>query len=114
MMKSSVLALSLLIAVPVASAPQTQDRGTQYRWMGEMTCGGWRRTPRDLEMIQKAALLNWVLGFISGRTALRGEDLLDDVDQASVSAWLDDYCAQRPLDNLLQAAVQLETDLQVR
>lgn len=109
----TVLALSLMIATPASA--RAQDRSvTDFRWMGDMTCGGWRSAPADHNTLQKAVLLNWVLGLISGRSALREDNLLADVQVSSVAAWLDDYCSRNPLNTLVEGSYELEKALIAR
>lgn len=108
----TTLAICLALATP-ASAASPQD-GFQARYMGDMTCGGWRSTPASYTDARKAALLNWVLGFLSGRTAERGDDILNFVEISSIAAWLDDYCARQPLESLIKATFDLEKELIAR
>jgi hypothetical protein len=81
--------------------------------MGQIGCGDW---PKYLHSddLAKAALLNWVLGYLSRASLSESADLLENVDQASVSAWLDNYCSVHPLDTLVQGAWALEKELVVR
>lgn len=109
----TALAACLAIATP-ASAAVAEEPVVQFRWMGDMTCGGWRSAPSNFNTIQKAALLNWVLGVILGRSSVRGDDLLRDVEISGVAAWLDDYCSRNPLNTLVQGAYDLEVTLIAR
>lgn len=108
---SLAIGLALTTATPAVSA---QNAPIQFRWMGSMTCGAWRAAPQDHELLPKASLLNWVLGVIAGRSAMRGDDVLRDVEIDSIAAWLDDYCASSPLDTLVQATFKLEQALIAR
>ncbi len=108
----TTLAACLVFAAP-ASVVASQDT-VQNRWMGDATCGGWRNAPGGFSSVEKAGLLNWVLGFLSGRTADRGDNILAEVEVSSVAAWLDDYCDRNPLDYLVTAAFELEKALIAR
>lgn len=110
---ATALAVCLALAAPVAAQP-AQNRGVQTRYLGDMTCGGWRSAPASFTSIQKAALLNWVLGFLSGRTMEREDDVLQLTEVSAIAAWLDDYCSRNPLDYLATAAFKLEADLIAR
>lgn len=110
-MRHHLTALACCLAI---ATPASAKEATQFRWMGDMTCGGWRATLADINTPPRAVLLNWVLGVIVGRSALRGDNLLHDVEVSSVAAWLDDYCAAKPLDTLIQATFALEIDLVAR
>lgn len=104
-----LVAVCLMLATP-ASAGVQQDT-IHNQWMGDATCAGWRNAPRDFNSIQKSVLLNWVLGFLSGRAAERNDDILARVEVSSIAAWLDDYCAANPLDYLVTASFELEKAL---
>lgn len=82
--------------------------------MGDLTCGGWRNAPSGFESIEKSLLLNWVLGFLVGRSSVRGDNILGNVEVSSIAAWLDDYCARSPLNYLATAAFDLEKALIAR
>ncbi|NEX94650.1 hypothetical protein [Caulobacter sp. 17J65-9] len=100
------------LAISGSSAP-AQAQGVKFSYMGEMSCGAWpKHSPYTA--IDKALTLNWVLGFISGRSSLRERDMLATVDIASVSAWMDNYCAEHPLDTVIMAAHALEKELLAR
>lgn len=109
-MRSVILAMVGCFLVSTSAVAQ-DEAVTTSKFMGNLTCGGWRAAPSSHLMIEKAALLNWVLGFIAGRASYREIDLLANVDPASVAAWLDDHCASNPLDGLPRAAFLLEAAL---
>lgn len=114
-MKRQLIALGLGLAIASSTtAASAQQQAIQNRWMGDATCGGWRAAPADYNQLQKAALLNWVLGFLSGRAQPGVRDVLDDTQVSSVVAWLDNYCADNPLDYLVTAAFELEKVLIAR
>lgn len=106
------VAAALMISTPAAAAPPAQ--AIQTRWLGDMTCGGWRRAPRDFEHPEKALLLNFILGFVAGKTVERGDNILADVEVSSIAAWVDDYCAANPLAYLVTAAHDLDQALIAR
>lgn len=89
------------------------DRGVNVKYMGETSCGAWRHDLRH-DDIRKAAVLNWVLGFLSGRAMDSGRDVLAMTDQASISAWLDNYCRANPLESVVTASFELERELDRR
>ncbi|MNR96403.1 hypothetical protein D3C72_275570 [compost metagenome] len=106
------LAACLVLVTPASAA--TAQEAVQARFMGDMTCGGWREAPGTVDGIQKAALVNWVLGFLVGRSAIRGDDLLSTNGISGIAAWLDDYCSRNPLNSLITAAYDLEKALIAR
>jgi hypothetical protein len=111
---AATAALALMLPGISRSAPAAHKPDVTVRYMGEMSCGAWLATPRDYREIKKSATLNWVLGYVSGVSMVAGQDLLLDVDQASVAAWLDQYCAANPLDGLYSAANVLVNELSSR
>lgn len=113
-MKRLLTALAVGLAIAGSASAATAQETIQNRWMGDATCGGWRAAPSGFDNIQKAALLNWVLGYLSGRTDVRGDDVLATVEVSSIAAWVDNYCANNPLDYLVTAAFELEKVLIAR
>lgn len=114
-MKRQLTALGLGLAIALsAPAATAQSQGIQFRYMGDMTCGGWREAPSNVDDVRKAALMNFVLGFLTGRTAERGDDLLADVQTSSIKAWMDDYCSRNPLGSVITGAFELEKVLIAR
>lgn len=114
-MKRQTIALGLALALASSStAAMAQQQLVHSRWMGDATCGGWRAAPADFNQLQKAALLNWVLGFLSARAEPGVKDVLADVQVSSIAAWIDNYCAANPLDYLVTAAFELEKALIAR
>lgn len=102
--------LALMIAFGLAVATsQAKAAPSHARWMGEATCSAW---PADqaYDDFDKALLLNWVLGWLS-HSGKEGSDLLAKVSQASISGWVDRYCAANPNDTLISAAAKLEVEL---
>lgn len=81
--------------------------------MGEISCGSWP-AGKQLTDIEKAAKLNWILGFLSGKAFESDTDLLAVVDVASISLWMDNYCRQNPLDSIVSGSFELERELRMR
>ncbi len=103
---AATLAAAALIAGPAAA----QSNPVHMKWMGNLSCGAWPKYAAH-DDLRKAVLLNWALGFLSRGAIANNADLLAEVDQASVSAWLDAYCAAHPLDKITTAASELEAEL---
>lgn len=114
-MRRTLTALVICFALAPRATSVTAQDVIQFRYMGDLTCGGWRSSaPGNFGAVPKAVLLNWVLGFLVGRTAERGDDLLATVQISSIAAWLDDYCERQPLESLIKAAFDLEKELLAR
>lgn len=109
------LAATLALAVPASAAATTSPpQAMQARWMGPMTCGAWRNAGNLDTSREKAMMLNWILGFLNGRSSIRGDNLLATVEIDSVAAWIDDFCGNEPLELLTKAAFDLEVELIAR
>lgn len=101
---------ALMMAFGLALATsQAHAAPSHAKWMGEATCAAW---PADqaYDDFDKALLLNWVLGWLS-RGGKEGPDVLAKVNQATISGWVDRYCAANPNDTLISAAAKLEVEL---
>jgi hypothetical protein len=99
---------AVLVAAPALAEPQVT-----MRWMGpeSFSCGEWPEAA-PYTRADKALRLNWVLGFLSAASLQDGyPDLLANVDNPSVAAWIDNYCAANPLDSIVTAAFRLRDEL---
>lgn len=92
---------------------QAQAETVQLRWMGDASCGAWRR---DLQYtsLEKAVMLNWVLGYLARSSIGFDVSLMETVNQSAISGWMDNYCHANPLESLPEAARVLEGELLAR
>jgi hypothetical protein len=86
---------------------------------GTHSCGFWqeeRRTPGVLKLGFEA----WVLGFLSRAgldetlNKVSGLNITAGTDVKGLSAWIDNYCRDNPLDDVATAAAALEIYLRKR
>jgi len=110
---------TILVCQPMLACaqPAAHDQAYAYtaRFIGPGSCGQWSGL-RGIPITQpsKAVPLNWILGYLTGRSAASGRDLLGLVDIESASAWIDNYCQTNPLDMLGTAAARLGDELERR
>lgn len=110
-MLTALAAAALTLAQP-APAPDTAV--VDFRWFGSLRCSDWHADKRADGDTGNALKTQWVMGFLSGRGALRNKGLLETTDGNQVSAWLDKYCHEHPLDGMVEASYRLETELIAR
>jgi hypothetical protein len=109
---TAVLILVGYLTLPAsAQAPEPQTYG-----FGNASCGEWRqgRKEYDAEKLtySQAARHGWVLGWLNAGS-LYHEPIAETDSQAAL-AFIDDYCAQNPLDRVVDASTALVTELQRR
>ena len=114
-MKHALL-VALLVAVtvlPHVEAKQALPQG-QYKLYGAGTqsCGVWLEARRGVST-NWTSLGQWALGWVSA-VGNYGVRTLRQTDADAIAAWLDNYCATHPLDNLATAAAQLVEELRVK
>lgn len=98
---------SLVIAGLVFLAQQPLRPGHyEVFGAGNGSCGEWRAGRSEPDHIVR---LTWAQGFLSGAGWRGGKVRFADPD--AVNAWIDDYCAQHPLDTLSRAAANLAVTL---
>jgi hypothetical protein len=84
-----------------------------YRAYGDgavNSCGNWievRKTPNTWEGLVVQA---WVSGFVSGY-GFSG-NTLKETDVNAILAWVDNYCKEKPLDTVAEAAEMLIFEMQ--
>jgi hypothetical protein len=88
-------------------------------WMvhgvGTESCGVWTktRTQRPKPVLDIAEQAEWVDGFISAFNFYQAtvEDVIQRTDIDGVYAWIDNYCAAHPLDQISTATIELIEEL---
>lgn len=102
--------IEFLLAASLASAPVDRHQPVWVRFMGSIECSAW---PIDQEPghYTKAPALSWVLGYLTATAMERNVDLLERADSVAVSRWMDNYCRDNPLDNIIQGAASLRDEL---
>jgi hypothetical protein len=106
--RAMVIVISMVLLTNQASAKYIHGPGAGT------SCGKWleERQKRGVGDVQ---LQGWVLGYLSGANVnQQGTDFLVAVDAAAISAWLDNYCRQHPLEMLWEASDSLILDLAKR
>jgi hypothetical protein len=109
-MKASLLVV-ILAASSLGSSPwQTIPPAGKYNvyGAGTMSCGAWA-VVRQKQDFREAG--QWMMGFVSG-AGWAGNKQLRKSDADGMSAWIDQYCAAHPLDELSDAAAALVQTLQ--
>ena len=106
---SAAFATLMVSACDAASPPAVTLLGA-----GGKSCGSWtqdRRSNADIAFGDE----QWLLGYVSAANAwyLSGTlgDVLKNTDSAGLAVWVDNYCANHPLDMVDDAAVELVTYL---
>ena len=99
---TAAMATVLLCAASWGSAePKTY---TVYG-VGAQSCGKW--TAEKSELV-RGFMNSWVLGYV---TALGGVAGARDTDSQAITAWVDNYCREHPLNRLDEAAATLVGEL---
>ena len=114
-MRSLVFASALLL---IATPAFTQDN--MYVGVGKQTCGYWvtarKAGSSDTSaktLLRESVVTSWVQGFVVGVWAREGGQRasFSVPDGPTMQVWLDKYCADRPLELVMQAAIQLVTEI---
>ena len=85
-------------------------KGFTNRGMGTTSCGSW--TQEQKYKTATAALQeSWVLGFVTAMEFQAPTKNYHSPDNFALIAWISNYCAKSPLDNLVQAAFGLTLEL---
>jgi hypothetical protein len=107
-------ALGLAVAIAMTGDVLAQDK--MVYGAGTITCGEWQqyRTSGNKPAIYQAQA--WIDGYLSGSNASGGgpDFLTPKPTSIAYYVWIDNYCAQNPLNPLLQAVFLLEKELASR
>lgn len=115
----STLVVALLLWPTVAGAV---DHNGQFKVLGEgsSSCGQWTKDRLEKESWAALAKAAWLRGFITahnfigGGTGVWSNNLTQGTDYEGIMGWVDNYCAQHPLDNIADAAQALVVELNER
>ena len=99
-------AVALLLVLLCASSPV--HAGNQYAVLGagSRPCGSWLRA-RSEAAPDSAVLQSWVLGYITSVNAnvlTITPDVAAGMNPDGLFSWIDNYCAEHPLDSVARAA----------
>jgi hypothetical protein len=90
------------------------DEHGKYGVLGQGTtsCGEWTKA-RTEKQWPEVAKVNWLMGYLTAFNIWGAgpSDISEGTDPEGVGAWIDNYCAQHPLDSLAKAAEQLIYEL---
>lgn len=95
------------------------------RGVGSASCGTWTKAqlhrapiPPDGQItvtfadIQLVSQTSWVLGFLTALSYSSGSgDMAQGIDPNGVFGWIDNYCADHPLDSIASATLALGLEL---
>lgn len=111
MIATVALAVAIAVQAPAMSAPKITMMG-----LNSVTCGTYLTHRHDRTLPLWYDDVQWAVGFLSGVSwewsAESRHDILAGLDGNAVAAWLDNYCAAHPLDDLATAAGQLALKLE--
>ena len=105
-MGAVVFRLMVVLSILVQATPSRAQKTVGY---GETPCKSWTKERRT-ETAMSLAYSGWVLGFVSGvnavqlLTADKSQNFIKTTVAKQMIAWVDDYCAAHPDDNLDSAA----------
>ena len=102
-----VPALSVLIVSITGKCRAGTDT---YNEIGGVSCGAWT-SERKIDSFLAKGFEYWVVGFISGVNWSTAGNLGGGTDNPGLYAFIDNYCAPHPLDDLGQAVGALIVEL---
>lgn len=115
-----MLIRAIIIATIFASSTHAQTLPSRkemnfYGYPEHDSCGDWTLN-RANRGFRTQALEGWVLGFVTGANFYGSSDGKTGADTNSTGmlAWVDRYCADNPLDDIVEASVKLVTELKKR
>lgn len=115
MLKRAVIIAALLSASAQAQTLRPLKEMNFYGYPDHDSCGDWTLN-RANRGTRTQALEGWVLGFVTGANFYGSGDGKTGADTNSTGmlAWVDRYCAENPLDDIVEASVKLVIELKKR
>jgi hypothetical protein len=118
------LVTGCVLSLGAETMPQQAGRGdrlesTVYGY-GMVSCGQWLKDTKDKPIVA-AAGTQWLLGYVTALTRLGAAygipgkagpiPPLARSDADAMTAWVDNYCAEHPLEQFEEAALWLSIEL---
>ena len=106
----------IFITLPFAAFAVDGKGFYNTKGSGTNSCAKWT-AEKQTDSLLYAAFNQWVLGYI---TAVNSEawhesaDVAEGTDNAGLLGWIDNYCANHPLDNVTAAASALTREMSGR
>jgi hypothetical protein len=107
----SLAVVAAAILYQQSSAAMQRGAYTQYGNY-KVSCG----TLTSSSGLQKGAYTAWIMGFVSGAGygySISGTTLAE-TDYEGGAAWIEKYCSEHPLDEIVNAAIALVKELAAR
>ena len=103
--KTALVAGSLLFVLTARIAAQEQAVLGQ----GNVSCSSWLENHRS-DDVQRSARTAWILGYITAFNQYGSKserDVTEGKSTEEMTAWIDNYCKQHPVDNVYRASAAL-------
>src|SRR4029079_7554799 len=109
-----LLCIVALLVWPAGLQAKLDDQGSYHIiGYGNSSCGDWTSTRKMGVTWEMGARGRWVLGYVTAvnRFGAFSSDISKGTDADGLWAWIDNYCAQHPLENLAEATDNLVLEL---
>jgi len=110
----------IFVCTLLAASATSRAQDAVYVGAGQQTCGYWvtarkasAATSSSKPQVKETVVMSWVHGFVVGVWARDGgrHAAFAVPDGPAMQVWLDKYCADNPQDLVMQATLQLVTEL---
>jgi hypothetical protein len=92
--------------------PSVQAQGVTVQGVGTFSCGKYLEFRAKRNESQDPAFVSWIWGYLAGLNMEAQRATTENLpDGASTLAYVDKYCGEHPLNNVLQASGALFTEL---
>jgi hypothetical protein len=99
--KEMKVALTAICLTFLLSASDAVAGKRAYIGSGATSCGEWIA---ERDQILRESRKLWILGYLSGQNALSSVDFLSGFEVEGISAAIDKYCRENPLNKAVDAA----------
>lgn len=90
----------------------TFAQGVRVQGAGNYSCGKYLELRAAQNHVQDEVFVSWIWGYISGfNMEVQQPTTHDGPDEASTLAYVDRYCRENPLHNVISATVALISEL---
>lgn len=106
--------LGLILVIAARDGASAQDRAVFGA--GMTSCGQWQEYRTRENKAMSYHIQAWIAGYLSGYNVAADDPdfLIGKPDPVAMYTWIDNYCRDKPLDFIVQAANMLRKELLAR
>lgn len=107
--------LAVVTAVGTMAPAHAQSGHYMVVGIGISSCGHWTEVRKlGADSWPAMNIASWVAGYVTAINRVKAGSIVGRADVEAIDAWIDNYCAAHPLDDVAKATDMLVVELKKR